>query len=173
MVSSIDALLSTLEERLPEIEWQLQRLKPSEIQSLLPLGLFKKTTNETAQTYLQEICKDIQWVREQETLTAKEFIAHKIHQKIHVLVAICTQSSPQQPTTNRSSFLNIETLSTRAAWIKKLETALEELELQKKALLRTSKKHAFHPELLLKIQQELGELEKQLTLAQEAYDKAN
>ncbi|WP_131782613.1 hypothetical protein [Legionella gresilensis] len=169
---SIDSLLASLLKRLPELEWQLSKFGPVFSFKLFPPGLFRCYPKDDIDAYSKEIKDDIKILSQQENSQASHYLAQKINQKINVLVTFCQQQANQKiPLTNND--FSINKLTTRQQWLQNLEGQIILLRHQKEALVnRLSQSKSLGGEVVLKLNAELGQLQKQLTLAEEAYTKA-
>ncbi len=169
---SIDSLLTSLLKRLPELEWQLSKFGPVFSFKLFPSGLFRCYPKDDIQAYSKEIKDDIQILSQQETSQASHYLAQRINQKINVLVNFCQQQANQKLPQANVDF-SVNKLTTRQQWLQNLEAQIILLRNQKEALVnRLSQTQSLGDEVILKLNAELGQLQKQLTLAEEAYTKA-
>lgn len=155
-----DLLLKQISQRLPELEWQLKKVEPAYLKASMPAGLF------SSKSYLEEIKSDIQSLSQQQSSTARQFLADRINRKIHILVSICVQATPRKEQEKPQFSLNA--INTRHQWLQSMEKKIQQLTEQKNALLQSYRQQKVVA-LQLKIQQELGILQQQLTLAEEAY----
>jgi len=166
---NIDSELEALKARLPELAWQLRKLGSSFPVHTLPRGLFRQVTVD-AGAYIIEINEDIDKLSTQLNLPSMNYLASKIHQKIAVLVAICANMN--QPEKAKEHF-QMDSICTRQQWLERLNDDLQALRGQREALLKAMRAAGAHAEIQLPLQAELGALEKQLTLVEEQYAKAN
>lgn len=172
-VLDISDSLTDLTLRLPELEWKISGLGSSFSTQSLPRGLFSTHFGLTGALCIEEIKADIQTLASQNSSRSAVFLASRIQQKINVLVALCQAHSKNNKPEERVHF-GLNKLSTRQQWIRSLEEDVTTLTLQHQALLRALEqmKCNAHVSALLGVQGELGEVEKRLTLAQEALNRA-
>lgn len=165
-------LLADLSSRLPELEWKMKGLGPSFPVHNLPRGLFHTPFGFTGANCIAEIKADILTLSRQKNQRSSTYLALRIQQKINVLVGLC-QINKNKPQPEEKASFGLSMLSTRQQWIASLEQEVESLSLQQQALLRASEqmKQTPNTQAQLSLQKELGELEKQLTLAREALAK--
>ncbi|WP_419419574.1 hypothetical protein ACNVED_13865 [Legionella sp. D16C41] len=167
-----DALLTDLLARLPELEWQLGKFGLLFSPKLFPHGLFRCHPSEDIKAYSNEIKADIRVLTQQENNKLAHYLAMKINQKVNVLVTFCQQQLSQKVTLEDNNF-NLNKLTTRQQWILSLEEQISLLTKQKEALAnRLSQTNKAEDKIILKLKAELGQIQKQLTLAEEAYHKA-
>jgi len=164
-------ILSTLRGRLPELEWQLSKPGLSFSPRSLPAGLFHSHDDDPV-LYVAEIKADINTLAVHPNPRIVRYLAEKINQKINVLVSVCAGYNREKPVQEPTGFI-IDQLATRRQWSQALEADIERLEEQKNALLATlaGRDATNDCTVSLKLQSELGNLEKKLTLAKEAYSK--
>lgn len=172
-VLDISDSLTNLTLRLPELEWKISGLGTSFSTQSLPRGLFNTHFGLTGALCIEEIKADIQTLTSQDSVHSAMFLASRIQQKINVLVALCQTHSKHNKSEERVYF-GLNKLSTRQQWIGSLEEDVHTLTLQHEALLRALEqmKRNANVSALLGVQGELGALEKRLTLAQEALNRA-
>lgn len=172
-MSPIHELLAGLSARLPELEWKISELTVPITSHNLPKGLFHPTHELTASTCIAEIKADIHHLSHQENKRGAEYIATRIKQKINVLVALC-QIDRRRKKPEQKTVFTLDMLSTRQQWISTLEKNINTLTLQYQALTRTVQhmKTDTAAEVILCLKSELGEVERRLTLAQEALNQA-
>ena len=161
-------LLANLCSRLPELEWKIKGLSPSTLSYGLPRGLFVSSTELSGAQCIAEIKADIQALSAQKHHKSAVYLAQKIQRKINILVVLYQVSIKKQGKTSAINF-GIKMLSTRQQWIQNLESEIALLETQKQALVKTLEqmKDTNSISMILSVQQELGEVDKHLTLAQE------
>ena len=169
---SIPTLLDELKDRLPELEWQLQKLNCQAIRSLLPPGLFNTSLNNTFDDYIHEIKEDIKILSRSKSSQAQQYLATKIDRKVNILVKLCHQKPPSNPTAPKKSVFEIDSILTRGQWIQKMSDQVQQLTTQKIALLQANANPRLSTASRLNLQHELGLIEKRLTLAEEAYHDA-
>ncbi|MGQ3891536.1 primosomal replication protein PriC [Legionella sp. CNM-4043-24] len=169
---SVTDVLTTLRGRLPELEWQLHKPGLSFSPKSLPAGLFR-THHEEPAHYIAEIKADINTLAAHPNPRIVRYLAEKINQKINVLVSLCSRHNRDKPSQEPTGFI-VNQLTTRRQWLQSLELEIERLEEQKNALLTTlsEKDSRRDSTVALRLQSELGALEKKLTLAREAWLKA-
>ncbi|STX30063.1 coiled-coil protein [Legionella beliardensis] len=169
---SVNLLLTTLLARLPELEWQLSKFELSFNSRVFPNGLFRCHPKDDIQAYSKEVKTDINTLSQQTNLRVAHYLALQINQKINVLVSVCQQHSKKKVTSEVADF-TLDRLTTRQQWLQNLEQQITLLTQQKDALAATlAQSQNLNGESKLKLQAELGQLQKQLTLANEAYLKA-
>lgn len=169
---AVSDVLTTLRGRLPELEWQLNKPGLSFSPKFLPAGLFR-VHDEDPSCYVAEIKADIIALSTHPNPRIVRYLAEKINQKINVLVTVCAAHNRLKPDQELTGFI-VEQLNTRRQWLQSMEEDIERLEEQKNALLNalTEKDTPKDCTISLNLQKELGELEKRLTLAREAYSRA-
>lgn len=158
---SIGQLLNTLEARLPELEWRMRSLNLHILEQALPPGLFQPRIELTPALCVQEIKQNIAALASQDSEPCAFFLANTIHKKINVLIDLCKTAATKQPREKIHSL--ITGIQTRKQHIEMLESDIAALEIQKTAL-ETRAKQVIQPSVLLKLQVELGEIEKKITL---------
>jgi hypothetical protein len=167
------ALLQELTERLPELEWKVSFLGTRLSTSSLPRGLFHPRFDMTAAACIAEIKADIQQLAGQQNKNSAYYLAKRIQQKISVLVTLCRLQA-NKPNADRKLNFGLDKISTRQQWLQTLENDINRLTVQQKALAKTLEqtKACGNNQAVLQLQAELGEVEKRLTLANEALPKA-
>lgn len=168
----MDDLLTRLSARLPELEWMLNRLGRAFYSGLLPRGLFPEKITLTPRDCMDDIRTDLKRLSQQTEAGRIRYLADRVHQKINVLVHVCQRHTHSPVSTKSSHTLDLTTLSTRQQWLKTLEEELAALQAQQQALKNTLLTLQGQAEATLRAQTALGELERRLTLAQEAFDRA-
>lgn len=168
----VSSLLHTLRERLPELEWQLNKPGASFSTQSLPPGLFRNREDDPV-ACVAEIRADINTLFGHPNPRIVRYLIEKINQKINVLVAVCAQRKQHAPESEQAAFV-VDQLSTRRQWLETMEATIKRLEEQRQALLHslTEKDLAGNHPVSLNLRSELGALEQRLTLAQEAYARA-
>lgn len=172
---SVNTLLSELLARMPELEWQLNKLGTSFSSQALPRGLFRQEFDAPVQAYVTEIKSDIQALRAtKNSELAKNHLALRIHQKINMLVKVCARHNRQSLSPPEEISYGVKQLSTRQQWLQALDDDISLLLKQKESLhhVLLREKTAKDTTALLNVQRELGELEKRLTLAVETRARA-
>lgn len=168
---SVQTVLMTLESRLPELEWQLKKHRKMFSPSHLPYGLFRNAPSALLSDYVHEIREDIQFLqRRTDENHVLPYLALKLQQKINVLVTLCSRymASITNPQPEVNSIPTL--LQTRQARLHSLDELMNQLQAQKEALIRAgNENNRAYPEVQLKLNHELGEVEKQLSLLQETY----
>ncbi len=168
----IEELSADLITRLPELEWKLSQLSSSLINQALPNNLFR-TQDLTALSCIKELKADLQALRKQKHERSATYLAEHLKQKISVLVGLCKMQQKNKSESKITSF-SLTMLSTRQQWLQSLDQEVGILKKQRDALnkrleqMQSSKEQT----ALLNLKFELGELEKKLTLAEEALSKA-
>lgn len=164
-------LLERLTERLPELEWKINSLGPTLSVNSLPRGLFRPRLTMTAAGCVDEIKEDISLLNRQRSEYSAFYLAERIEQKISVLVNLC-HLQMNKPKAEVKVKFGLDKISTRQQWLKSLEKDIQQLIQQQEAMLKTLEqiKSRSENQTILRVQAELGELEKRLTLAKETYD---
>lgn len=168
---NIGQLLNALESRLPELEWRIGYINPSLLAQALPAGLFRPQIEPSSAGCIDEIKQDIAALARQDSEKSAFFLANRIHQKINVLIDLC-KTRDNKPQTDMMQAV-LYKINTRKQHIEALESDILSLEIQKKSL----KKRAASLEtessqlVLLKIQKELGAIERKLTVLLEERNK--
>lgn len=159
--------------RLPELEWKLQSSNTLINQSSLPRGLFRSETESTPRSYIEEIRSDILALQQQTNERGAHYLAARVSQKISVLVRLCQLQARKKVPAQKVHF-GVQAISTRQQWLQGIKEDVERLTVQKEALLSALKNRGVKsaPQVLLNLQVELGEIEQQLTLANEALVRA-
>ena len=172
-MTSIDETARALAARLPELAWKLGSLYTTINASLLPKSLFKERLEITPESCIAEINADLHALRHQSNERSAHYLAKRASQKINVLVHLC-QLSTSPKDTNKYSPINIDTISTRQQWLRDLEAEIAKLSAQHLALKATFDKLQITEaaEAALKLQSEIGQVQRQLTLAQETFARA-
>ena len=166
-MNEIKPLVEQLANRLPELQWRLRDLSMTVNEKTLSPGLFQKRTEMTAQTCFAEIQQDLQRLHTLDDLVSAHYLARRIDQKIQALVSLC-RLYPQKPQQKSTSSFGVEMIATRQQWLTHIGDEVKELEAQRKALLKQLK-YAQEQNLqsVLTLKAQLGNLEQQLTTAQE------
>lgn len=172
-MSELNDLLADLSSRLPELEWKIKGLGASFPVYSLPRGVFQTPFGVSGATCIAEIKSDILALSRQKNQRSATFLASRIQQKINVLVGLCQMHQRKNNPADKPHF-GLSQLSTRQQWIQSLEEEIDSLASQRQALLRVMEqmKLGVDATSVLSVQKELGQLEKQLTLAREALAKA-
>jgi len=172
-IEHMNDLLAELTSRLPELEWKISK-SPSILSSRnLPRGLFRSTAELTGTACIEEIKADIQALSKQKNQLSGYYLANRIKQKINVLVTLCQIDSRKKRPEEKISF-GVKMLGTRQKWIQTLEGDINILLGQQEAMVKSLQqmKPSTNAESILSLQKELGEVERRLTLAREALNKA-
>ncbi|QRN02692.1 hypothetical protein GH742_01725 [Legionella sp. MW5194] len=169
MTSTVQGLLNELNARLPELEWKLANLHAFNPLSL-PKGLFQTTNGSLAGAFIAEVKHDIDRLAERDDLQSARFVAERIKQKINVLVNLCQLNEKVRTPIEKPAY-TLPRIMTRQQWLQSLEKDLDALGHQHQALLNRHQKN-LDAEAQLRLQAELGELEKRMTLLRETYQKA-
>lgn len=170
----LDDLLTELSSRLPELEWKISGLSKAISIHHLPKGLFRLKTELTGSNCVAEIKADIHALSLQNNERSACFLAERIKQKINVMVALCQIDGRKKKPDNNNVGFGVSMLSTRQQWLQSLENEINTLTSQQQAMqnaLSQMKKNG-NAAVILPLQAELGEVERRLTLAQEAFNKA-
>ncbi|MBA2657555.1 MAG: hypothetical protein H0U70_11350 [Tatlockia sp.] len=166
-------LLQQLTARLPELEWKISALGDSLSTKTLPPGLFRQAIEMNASNCIAEIKKDIQHLVQQKNAKSSHFLAERIQQKISILVTLCHLQATKPNVGGRVKF-GLDKISTRQQWLQSVEIDINRLREQQLAMTKTlehMKNRGATAEILL-LKAELGEVEKRLTLAKEAFPTA-
>lgn len=169
MMESIKATLQQLNARLPELERKLSRL-PVALPNQFPRGLFQEQIEPSAQGFMQDIRTDLTRLSEQKDEQSAYYLAARISQKINVLVHFC-QKNASLPKVPNAPALGLQELNTRKRWLKALEDEITALQMQKAALMSRINKDPGQA-AFFQLQQELGLVERELTLAEENLHRA-
>ncbi|MCP0913914.1 MULTISPECIES: hypothetical protein [Legionella] len=159
--------IKSLQARLPELEWKLHgviSIKPEQ----LPRGLFRQTT---PQACVREIREDLtHLITMQKDGKSAQYLAKRIEQKINVLVQICKNNREKKETDAQPPF-GFKSFVTRQQWLQALEQEIATLSAQQQALLASLKQlqKKNDAQAVLGLRSELGQLERQLTLAKEKF----
>ncbi|ASQ44882.1 hypothetical protein [Legionella clemsonensis] len=155
--------LEELEARLPELEWQMRDLGHMISTKTLPKGLFRLSEEASPAAFINEIKQDINSLTNYQNGHSGCYLAQRIQQKINVLVALCRlKVNPLPPPDNY--YLNM--ITTRQHYVEALEKEIASLSKQRQAL--KSRLEQINEANQLNLHAEVGEIEKRLTLAQEA-----
>lgn len=167
---TLHSLLADLLARIPELEWQLNKVGDVFSAKSLPRGLFKHHYDASSADYIAEIRADINRLKTHVNGRAARYLAEKINEKINVLVTLCSQYNRQTSVREVARF-TVDQLSTRQQWLNQLEQTIQRLSAQQQALVKALSQQTASddPLVQLNLRRELGELEKQLTQAQEMY----
>ena len=160
-IQTVTGLLHSLQARLPELEWQLSKMQDSWLKIRVPPGIFRTSY------FLEEIKADIITLSHASSLKTRSYVAQKLNQKVHVLVRICKQ---HQKTESKHSKPLLSTLSSRQQYVQNLFEEIERLHQQYQALCNKKQKVNNHT-VLIALEEEIGLIQKKVTLAEEEYKK--
>lgn len=166
-------MVAILSSRLPELLWQMNKLKINVGLKNLPAGLFSHSYDRTPACCINEIKADLNGLKSQMNPRSAHFLVDKIARKINVLVCLCQLQSVKEKTTAPPKF-SIQAISTRQQWLQSLETEINALTEQRQALevQHAEAQQKKEMQKVLSLQSDLGEIERQLTLAKETWKKA-
>lgn len=170
---SFDELLKQLEARLPELEWKLSALGSYINPKLLPKGLFRDRFELTPQTCAEEIKYDLRVLKTQTNEQSAHYMASRLNQKINVLVRLC-KTQPVKSIQKSNMSLSLQAMSTRQRWLQTMQDDISRLKSQREALLLilATMESRCDVQAVLKLQAELGEVERRVTMAVETQSKA-
>lgn len=172
-MNEIQTLVEQLSARLPELEWKLKNLQIYIHSKTLSPGLFQNRVDISAQTCMAEVKADLKALTSEADRPGARYLTQRINQKINALVRLCQlHEGKPNPRETRASF-GINTISTRQQWLIDVRNEIEALEQQQQALLSQLEQmqQRNQQQTVLTIKTQLGEVEKQLTLAKEALGK--
>lgn len=166
-------LLSELSARLPELKWKMGQMGSAFSIHQLPRGLFRTSVVLTAAGCVDEIQDDIDALLKHQNENSAHFLAERIKQKINVLVALHQINVKKNQEQNPVPF-SLNKLSTRQQWLQDLELEIQQLMSQQQALSRSLEQMSGinQIEAVLTLKQDLGSIEKRLTLAKETLSQA-
>lgn len=166
-----EQLAQQIEARLPELSWRLGELKPFIQSNLLPRGLFLKKGVLTPDDCIKEIKSELLQLRHTSEGGAR-YLAERLARKIDVLVHFCHHKKKTQSVKKQS--FGVDAIHTRKQWMEKLEEDIQALATQREALKkRLAELHGRDSvQTTLRLQSELGEVEKRYTKTQEQYENA-
>jgi ribosomal protein S15P/S13E len=167
-------LANALEAKLPELIWRINALAINLNVIRLPEGLFNHAYDKAPEEYVNEIKTELKTLKHQNNEIAANYLARRIAQKIDVLVKVCRLNEKKEKKTDAMTGFSIKAMSTRQQWLKELESEIGVLTEQHKALSAHFRqaKHQKDTNVQLNLQADLGQLERRLTLAKEAWSKA-
>ncbi len=173
MTTELQLLLAKLEARLPELEWKMNALGGAISTKFASRGLFRSAFERDSNFYLDEIRGDLKALGAQKNRTSAYYLANKINQKINVLVQFC-QIQGNKPKVNTKLQFGVNMINTRQQWLQTLEKDILMLKHQQQAMTKSlaNLEKNSNIEASLALQQELGEVQRRLTLAQEAFNTA-
>lgn len=146
---SIQRFIEQLYARLPEIEWQFNKLDSNSLPDQLPGDLFQ-CKPLTTHACMDEIKANIDALKKQNTEQAIRYLCVLIEKKINTVVRICKSSSPNQV---------VEVIRTRQQWLEDLQAEVAALTRQQQALRNNTKTS-------LQLEKELTEVTHRLIKAQ-------
>ena len=162
-----------LATRLPELSWKLNTLYSVLNPRLLPVGLFRYQFEMTPKSCIDEISADLETLSHHTHQLSSDYLARRVSQKINVLVQLC-QTHKNKKATKHTMPFGVKAISTRQQWLVALQEDIDKLSREQQTLLSTvqrlQKKSA--PDVILSLQSDLGEIERQLTEARETLTRA-
>lgn len=169
----INEMIHKLSSRLPELSWKLNACYSVLPLKLLPPGLFRYQFEVTPQSCIDDIRQDLHQLSQQVHERSSNYLAEQVNKKINVLVQLCALKRDTKEAEPVSSF-GVKAISTRCQWLQTLEDDILRLEAQQASLTSTLnlQKMGGNPEAILRVQAELGEVERCLTLARETLKRA-
>ena len=172
-MTTIHEAVSLLSARLPELAWKLGAINSPLNPKLLPRGLFNEQFDMTPQSCLDEINANLQGLKNQKNERSAHYLAERVHKKINVLVRLCQIRTDKKSTVESSPF-GLQAITTRQQWLQSLEDDIARLHAQQQALTISLSKLESRGEALaiLSLKAELGEVARQLTLANEILARA-
>lgn len=170
MVNHAKKSIDELNQRLPELLWQMKSIKRIIPRSHLPAGLFKNTSSEP-EAYIEDIQADIERIRVQTAPKVIHYMVEQVARKIDVLVNCC-KKKPSPHSKSSKSRLSVQAISTRQQWLQDIEKEVFSLQQQEQALRKQLNTCARSDAKILSLQAELGDIQRQLTLSNEALKKA-
>lgn len=168
----LNDLVTRIEARLPELEWMLKTRHIPLNRSNLPRGLFYDRFEMTLASCIEEIKFNLMALKQETHERSARFLAERVQQKINVLVGLY-QLHGEKKTPNTTVHFGVQTISTRQQWVESLDNEMAHLAAQKQALQRALERMqtANDGDAMLRLQAELGELERRLTLAKETWNR--
>lgn len=169
----IDETLEHLAARLPELEWKLNQHRMVLNRDTVPQGLFRSEYPLSVQSCLTEIKTDLNHLKKPGMCAARQFLAEKVQKKINVLIKLHkTQLQGTGLLSQKPQVLG--SIATRQQWLAELEAKIATLTEQREAM--TARLDQLNQrgcaETRLSLQAELGQIERQLSLAQETWQRA-
>ena len=168
----LDDLCDNLCARLPELEWGLSQLGLKFQAKLLPRGLFVCAMELNAQNCIYEIKNDVLVLSQQKQRQRAVYLADRIHQKIEVLVRLCNLQRKKSVAINPAAIFTLDALSTRQQWLSSMQAQVCSLTEQQAAMKQANKILSRSNESILRMDAELGDVTRKLTIAQEALSRA-
>ncbi|KTD22702.1 coiled-coil protein [Legionella lansingensis] len=166
---SVAELLRQLEARLPELEWKMGKLGQALPTNHLPKGLFRLPAEASPSAFILEIKADLKKLTRYQSERSGYYLAQKIQQKITVLVSLC-RLHISEPASEKRHYVDM--ICTRQRFLQDLEAEMHTLSAQYEAISAQLNQSNHNPEVVLALKGELGEIEKRLTLAKEAFSRA-
>ena len=165
--------IEALSARLPELEWKLSSLKAPLYSKLFPKGLFHFQQEISAQQCIKEIRTDVLRLQMQDSAAGAGYLAKQVEQKINVLVSICYLDMTKTAAEQVSQYF-MDQICTRRQWLENIEQDMCKLKVQYQAIIKSlsALEASGDAQAILMMKAELGEIERQLTIAQEAWEKA-
>ncbi|MFI4917956.1 MAG: hypothetical protein ACHP65_00205 [Legionellales bacterium] len=169
----LNELLATLSARLPELEWKVDGLGSAFLSHGIPRGLFRSNFELTGRKCIDEIKADIQVLSKQKHEASAFYLAQQIQKKINTLVILYQRHSRRNKVLERGHF-GVKMLSTRQQWLQALESDINLLLMQQQSMMKTLEQMKLGADAvaILSVQKEVGEIDKRLTLAREALNRA-
>lgn len=167
-------MVKELSAKLPDLLWRMTKLKLNLHLKCLPEGLFTYTYDYTPQSCIDEITEELNVLANQSNQRSAYFLANRIARKINVLVRLCRIQEKKLDLQAPVKTFSIQAMSTRQQWLQTLEQDIHFLNEQQPALMARMEraKKEQDQQLILTLQMELGDLEKQMTLLKETWAKA-
>ena len=165
---------NSLATRLPELEWKLSKLAGAWNKNKLPPGLFRSALHMTPGVCINEIKENLVRLSQQDNPRTTYLLANKIHQQINVLVRICTMHYSRPSNQHVPTKVSVDSISTRQKWLNGLREEVNQLTVQYAAVEQTLlqyQKNVQFSDLVLQLSNELGEIQRRLTLSQERLDR--
>jgi primosomal protein N'' len=161
----INDIISSLESRLPELEWKSRVLGPFLKNKSFPRGMFKYRLELTPKDCIDEIKQELEALKNQPNEHIAHYMAMRIHEKINVLVKMCKIKSKTNGTTHTNTSM-LHVISNRDKWLKETEDNSSKLLIQRHALKITAQNMQCKEDLEASssIRKELDEIERKLSL---------
>lgn len=164
-------VLNELSVRLPELQWALRLADKNSLSHSLPAGVFRSPLQGEPYSFIEEIRWDLQVLARCLNDASGQALAQKIRHKIATLVAACRLPPHTKVATHGLESSVLKHMATRKQWVQNLEEQLTRLTEQHAALVHRLSQ-SMDASLQLNLQAQLGQLQRELTLAKEAYTKA-
>lgn len=165
-------VLEELKKRLPELAWHLNTMSNMDVR-YLPKGLFRCVAFKTTlsvQLLLDEIHEDLIQLEQVDYEALQQWKAEQIRRKIHCLVYL---QQNQKHHDTKTATLDIKRLLTRQEWMTESEKEIQQLEKTRQALALALSKNKSDPAAALKIQAEIGSIERRETLLRDRVKSRN